>query len=622
VADDQIDPEFGTGALKVTPAHDIVDFEIGRRHNLPVLNTITKEGKLTDVPPPYHGMDRFEARKAIVKQLQEEGYLEKIEDYKHNVGHCYRCKTVIEPFISKQWFVKTQPLAEKALAAVKNGKTKIVPEVWEKTYFEWMNNIRDWCISRQLWWGHRIPAWYCKKCEKTTVVREDLSQCPHCQSKEIEQDPDILDTWFSSALWPFSTLGWPDPTLELKKFYPTSVLVTGFDILFFWVARMMMMGLHFMKEVPFRDVYIHALVRDAEGQKMSKSKGNVIDPLEMIDRYGCDAFRFTLAAFATQGRDIKLSEERIAGYRNFANKIWNAARFIFSYLDENISIKTELEPKELPNQWILSRLNTVIREVRKALDAYHFDDAASTLYQFLWHEYCDWYLEVSKPALSDPSKKEAQETKWVLTQSFETILRLLHPFMPFITEELWQKLSDQEGSVMMASYPKESEIPSNPKAEEQFEWVLKIVSGIRNIRSENNVPPGKPIEAWILSKDHPQIKELESYIVSLAHLKKMVWNPAEEKIPCATQVLDSIEIRIPLTELVNPLEEKKRLDKEIQKLLAEIDRIRKKLANESFVERAPKEVVLKEKEKLEQIQNKKTKLEQNLSQILGLMNPS
>ncbi|HDD43779.1 MAG TPA: valine--tRNA ligase, partial [Candidatus Desulfofervidus auxilii] len=424
IFDDFVDKEFGTGALKVTPAHDPYDFEIGRKHNLPLVKVIDETGKMTEEAGPYAGLDRFECRKKILIDLEKQGLLEKIEPIKHSVGHCYRCKTIIEPLVSKQWFVKTKPLAEPAIKAVKEGKTRLIPSGWEKTYYEWMTNIRDWCISRQIWWGHRIPAWYCKECGEIIVEKEKPSNCPKCKSEKIIPETDVLDTWFSSALWPFGTLGWPKDTEELKIFYPTSVLVTGFDILFFWVARMMMMGLHFMKEVPFYDVYIHALVRDEKGEKMSKTKGNVIDPLDMVEKYGTDALRFTLVSLAAQGRDIRLSEKRIEGYRHFINKIWNAARFVLMNLEEDTM--PIAEPKNSVDKWILSRLQTIIKKVRNNLDNYDFDKAAYILYHFFWHEFCDWYLEWIKPVLYQPKTIEEKKiTQGVLLYTLSEILKLL-----------------------------------------------------------------------------------------------------------------------------------------------------------------------------------------------------
>ncbi|MFH1625434.1 MAG: valine--tRNA ligase, partial [Pseudomonadota bacterium] len=457
VADEFVDKDFGTGAVKVTPAHDLNDFEIGLRHGLEVVTIMDAASRMNDNAGPYGGLDRFKCRKEIIEEFQKNGTLKKKEVYSHKIGHCYRCKTIIEPALSKQWFVKVKPLAEPAIEAVQDGRIRIIPKSWEKTYFEWMNNIKDWCISRQIWWGHRIPAWYCHDCGEIIVSREDPTHCSKCQSSNIRQDTDVLDTWFSSALWPFSTMGWPEHTKELEVFYPTSVLVTGFDILFFWVARMIMMGIKFMGDVPFHDVYIHALVRDIEGKKMSKSKGNVIDPLVIIEKYGADAFRFTLAAFAAQGRDIKLSEERISGYRNFANKIWNASRFSVMNLEgyhQDLVDKDSIE-YSLCDRWVVSRLNRTIDQVNDALENYKFNEAAHFLYQFVWHEFCDWYIELMKPNLSQTGDPRLRlSSQHVLLDVLNTVLRLLHPFMPFITEEIWHMLPNNGGSIAVNRYPK------------------------------------------------------------------------------------------------------------------------------------------------------------------------
>jgi valyl-tRNA synthetase len=457
IFDRYVDKEFGSGALKITPAHDVNDFEIGNTHHLERIRVIDEDGRMNELAGPYEGMDRFECREKILDDLKEAGLLEKVEPYRHAVGHCYRCKSMIEPLLSKQWFVKVGPLADKAVEAVKTGRTRILPPNWELVYDEWMKNIKDWCISRQIWWGHRIPAWYCRECGEVIVARENPAKCDKCGSASPVQETDVLDTWFSSALWPFSTLGWPDVTDELRTFYPTTAMVTGFDILFFWVARMMMMGIHFMGDVPFRDVYIHALVRDAHGKKMSKSKGNVIDPLEVMGRFGTDAFRFTLAALAAQGRDIKLAEDRIQGYRHFVNKIWNSARLVLMNLSE------EAEPEEvdysLADRWVLSRLHQVCREVAKSLDEYRFNDGANLCYQFVWHEFCDWYLELAKEGLYSAEPSVRGSTLAVLVKVLKTILKLLHPFMPFVTEEIWQRLPDTGESIMATEFPRASEFP-------------------------------------------------------------------------------------------------------------------------------------------------------------------
>jgi valyl-tRNA synthetase len=503
IGDEYVDVKFGSGALKVTPAHDLNDFEIGLAHDLEMVKVIDEEGKMSAEAGPYRGLDRFACRERIVKDFESDGTLLHVEDYRHNVGHCYRCKTIIEPTLSTQWFVRAKPLAEAAIQAVEDGRTKIIPKVWEKTYFEWMNGIRDWCISRQIWWGHRIPAWYCDTCGETIVSKEEPGSCSQCGGAKFRQETDVLDTWFSSALWPFSTLGWPKEAEELQVFYPTSVLITGFDILFFWVARMMMMGLQFMGDVPFRDVYIHALVRDIQGRKMSKSRGNVIDPLVVMEEYGTDAFRFTLAAFAAQGRDICLSEERIEGYRHFANKIWNASRFSLTNLADFQGIAHEivLRQTNLPNRWILSRFNETVREVAEALEEYRFNDGAQAIYHFIWHEFCDWFLEMIKPVLY--GKDDSQErtiTQYVLLRVLDGALRLLHPFMPFITEEIWQSLPHEGQSIMIADFPQYEEGLRDEQALRDMDLVMRTVGGIRNIRGEMDIPPNRQVDVLLLAK--------------------------------------------------------------------------------------------------------------------------
>ncbi|GFO55167.1 valine--tRNA ligase [Geomonas sp. Red276] len=627
VADDYVDMEFGTGVVKITPAHDFNDFEVGLRHNLDKINVFDESGVVNAAGKQYEGMDRFAARKQVVADLEAGGLLEKIQDHALSVGGCYRCKTVVEPYLSLQWYVKVGPLAERALAAVKEGKTKIVPQQWENTYYDWMENIRDWCISRQIWWGHRIPAWFCDHCGHVTVAKEDPACCSKCGSDEIRQETDVLDTWFSSALWPFSTMGWPEKTPELSAFYPTSTLVTGFDILFFWVARMMMMGLHFMDEVPFKDVYIHALVRDAQGQKMSKSKGNVIDPLTVIDAYGTDAFRFTLAAFAAQGRDIKLAEERIAGYRNFANKIWNASRFALMNLEGFDPKAIDPATLELTNadKWILFRLNEAAASVDDALTNFRFNEAANELYRFTWSEFCDWYIELAKDDLykGDPARQAT--AKYVLWMVLENLLRLLHPFMPFITEEIWQALprTSEEESVMIASYPTpREEWKAFAAAAGEMELVMDVIKGIRNIRGEMEVAPSKQIAALLDCKSAESLallKRNEVYVMSLARLSDLaIGQGVERPAEASLQVAGDVEIIVPLKGLVNVEEEEKRLNKEIAKIEKDIEFLSKKLENPSFVERAPADVVEKEREKVTEFANKKKLLEENLVKIQRL----
>jgi valyl-tRNA synthetase len=626
VADEYVDREFGTGVVKITPAHDFNDFEVGLRHGLDKINVFDESGIVNAAGHQYEGLDRFEARKRIVAELEEAGLLERIDDHAMAVGGCYRCKTVVEPYLSLQWYVKVAPLAERALAAVKDGRTRIVPKQWENTYYDWMENIRDWCISRQIWWGHRIPAWFCDHCDGVTVSMEDPTRCSKCGSDEIRQETDVLDTWFSSALWPFSTMGWPEQTELLKTFYPTSCLVTGFDILFFWVARMMMMGLHFMDEVPFGDVYIHALVRDAQGQKMSKSKGNVIDPLTVIDQYGTDAFRFTLAAFAAQGRDIKLAEERIAGYRNFCNKVWNAARFTMMNLEGFDPDGVNLDDLTLSqgDKWILHRLNETSRTVDETLTGYRYNESAMTLYQFTWSEFCDWYLELSKKDLYGDDPERKRTAQYVLWHTLESLLRLLHPFMPFITEEIWQALPGTKpaATIMQAPYPAPVAQRNFPEAAADMERVMAVIGAIRNIRGEMEVPPSKEI-AVILSCGSDEslklMKHNEGSIISLARISDLAIGQGIEKPQDASiQVAGDVQIFVPLKGLVDVEAEEQRLLKEIAKVVKEIEQFAKKLENPSFVDRAPAEIVAKEREKLNEVTGKKAVLEESLDKIRSL----
>ncbi len=627
IADPYVDMEFGTGALKVTPAHDFNDFDIGKKHGLEAVQVIGFDGKMTeDAGESYAGLDRYECRKKVLEDLEQGGYLEKVEPYVHRVGHCYRCKSVVEPMISLQWFVKTKPLAEKAMEAVRRGNTRIIPVKWEKDYFNWLENIEDWCISRQIWWGHRIPAWYCKDCDEVIVDETPPALCSKCGSGDLEQDPDVLDTWFSSALWPFSTMGWPDETDELKRFYPTSVLVTGFDILFFWVARMMMMGLHFMKDVPFRDVYVHALVRDAQGQKMSKSKGNVIDPLVVMERYGTDAFRFTLAAFAVQGRDIRLAEERIEGYRHFVNKIWNAARLLLMNLDFSRPLaEIPDKPDNLVHRWIISRLGTVVKQVEDALENYHFNEHANVLYQFMWHEYCDWYLEMIKPDLygDDPHKKEVARA--VAARVLENILIMLHPIMPFVTEEIWQRLPQTQGSIMKASFPDASSFRHDSEAEEQVNLIRDVIFGIRNIRGEMNIAPGARVDVvcrYYNQADCDVLTDYDYLVKELARVNSFEILPAEKSEKpkvAAGSVAGGVEIYVLLEGLLDFKAELKRLDKEIGKVEKELELSRKKLNNEDFLNKAPEEVITREREKAERLTDKIKKLKQHREQIVSYM---
>jgi valyl-tRNA synthetase len=623
IKDSYVDMAFGTGGLKVTPAHDPNDFEIGMRHDLPALKVIGDDGKMTSEAGRFEGLDRFEARKAVIKALEKEKLLEEIEPYKHSVGHCYRCHTMVEPNLSRQWFVKVKPLAQQAIKAVKSGQTRIIPDMWTKTYYDWMENIRDWCISRQIWWGHQIPAWTCADCEAVIVSMEAPQACTQCGGSKLVQETDVLDTWFSSALWPFSTMGWPDKTPLLKTFYPTSVLVTAFDILFFWVARMMMMGIQFMQDVPFKDVYVHALVRDEEGKKMSKSTGNVIDPLTVIEQYGTDAFRFTLAAFAAQGRDVKMSEKRIEGYRHFVNKLWNAARFALMHIDQPYE-KISFDGLSLPDRWILSRLSRVTQTVAEALENYRFNDAAAEIYNFVWHQFCDWYLEAIKPALYEkegPQKKET--TLGVLWRVMHDTLILLHPFMPFVTEEIWHKLPGTQGSIMKAVFPADrkdsADIRRENKAESEMDLLIELISAVRNIRGEMNISPSLNLTATVQTKETKIKTTLEQHqdiVINLAKLNAFSVNAnAARPKSSATAVVGGATIFVPLEGIIDFSKEARRLEKEMNKLAKELAVVSKKLANDGFLNKAPKDVVEQVKAKHAGLEEKQNKLESNLNRL-------
>jgi valyl-tRNA synthetase len=619
-----VDPEFGTGCVKVTPAHDFNDFETGRRHNLESISVIDIHGKMTqEAGANFEGLDRFECREKVIELLQEQDLLEKVEDYEVELSHCQRCNEIVEPLNSKQWFVKVKPLAEPAIQAVKDGRTVFIPKQWEKTYFEWMNNIRDWCISRQLWWGHRIPAWTCD-CGNIIVAREEPSACPKCNGNQLTQDPDVLDTWFSSALWPFSTMGWPEETQTLKTFYPTSLMETGFDIIFFWVARMMMMGLKFMNDVPFKTVYLHAMVRDAQGQKMSKTKGNVIDPLEVSEKSGADALRFTLASQAGQGRDIKLSIERVEGYRNFINKIWNASRFALMNLSDYNPQKAASQKHIVSyNRWILARTRQVIDSIQESLDSYRLNDAASSVYNFFWHELCDWYIELIKPILNGRDGDDARtESQQVLVQVFDLALRMLHPFTPFVTEEIWQKLplSKRDSEYLITSaWPDLKSLPDDELSIQEIELVITAISGVRNIRGESNLPPAKKLKAHILCNDQEVRETLLKHrdtIVNLARLDDLVFGTlAERPKQAAVNVSEKIEVCVPLGGLIDFDSEKNRLLKEIQKISKDKTRAEKKLSNDKFLSQAPAKVIEKEKSKLAEAQSRLDKLNNAISQL-------
>ncbi len=624
IADNYVDREFGTGALKVTPSHDHNDWELGHRHKLEFLQVIDENGVMNEHAGIYAGLTKEECRKRVVADLAAQGILVKEEELDHSVGHCYRCKSVIEPHVSTQWFVAASKMAPRARAAVP-AATQIFPDNWEKTYYNWLDNIRDWCISRQIWWGHRIPAWTCGDCGKLIVAVDAPERC-ECGSANLTQDEDVLDTWFSSALWPFSTMGWPDDTRELKTFYPTSVLVTGFDILFFWVARMMMMGLHFMDEVPFRHVYIHALVRDAEGRKMSKSTGNVIDPLEMIDKYGTDSLRFTLAAFAAMGRDIKLSEERIEGYRHFVNKLWNAARFALMNLpDDEAPAPVDLDTVQgLHHRWILHRLEEMKASTDAAIVGYRFNDAAQGLYRFIWNEFCDWYLELIKPDMQSNGpdmqsngqaggERKAAAQHVLLTVLRET-LTLLHPIMPFITCEIWAALPGNAGADL-AVQPFPAARPGCVRAEDaaRMELVQGVIGAVRTIRAELNIAPSLRLTALVRTAnehDRQVLEENRQMLLVLARLENAEFGPAiEAPRASASNVVSGNEVIVPLTGAVDFEAELARLDKELGKIEKDLVQVNKKLANESFVDKAPAEVVAKERARASELADAKAKLE-------------
>ncbi|MFZ3138602.1 MAG: valine--tRNA ligase [Thermodesulfovibrionales bacterium] len=634
ISDTAVDQAFGTGAVKVTPAHDFNDESMAKRQKtpLPFITVIGDDGRMTaDAGEKYAGLERYECRKLVLRDLKGMNFIEKEEPHKYAIGHCYRCKTITEPLSTPQWYVNVQSMAKDAIKAVKEERIRIIPKTWENTYFAWMEDIKDWCISRQIWWGHRIPVWYCQKMQSDKckaqngiiVSRVEPHACPYCSSGELVQDEDVLDTWFSSSLWPFSTLGWPDNTDDLKTFYPTSVLVTGFDIIFFWVARMIMMGLKFMGDVPFRDVYIHALVRDMRGQKMSKSKGNVVDPLIMIDRYGTDAFRFTLAAFAAQGRDVKFSEDRVEGYRHFVNKLWNAARFIM--MNAEGASPEDDRTLSLPTRWILSRLSATVEDMNKALEEYRFNDAASSIYQFIWHEFCDWYIEMAKIEFQDT--KSAVGAKWCLIYTLDISLRLLHPFMPYVTEEIWQKIKasletiyskpDIEDSIMNSEYP--ASLPREPEAEEDMSVILDAVMGIRTVRGELNISPSLKVNAAIKTysrKSEKILKDNLHYIKALARADELKTGMDIEKPEgSATSVKGSMEIFVPLKGLLNIAAELDRLMKDMGKVKLSIASLNKKLFNDDFLQKAPKEIIEKEKAKYEELIHMKKRIMESIKML-------
>ena len=669
IADDYVDPEFGTGCVKITPAHDFNDYEMGQRHNLPLINILTIDANINDeAPEKYRGMDRFEARKVIVEDLEALGLLEKIDDHKLMVPRGDRSGTVIEPFLTNQWYVKVEPLAKPAIEAVESGRIKFIPENWDKTYYEWMRNIQDWCISRQLWWGHRIPAWFDEQGNIYVAHNEEEAREKYNLAADLKlsQDEDVLDTWFSSALWPFSTLGWPQQTEELKTFYPTSVLVTGFDIIFFWVARMIMMGLKFMGDVPFHEIYVHGLIRDAEGQKMSKSKGNVLDPIDLIDgidleslvvkrtsnmmqpekavkiekatrkqfpdgipAFGTDAMRFTFAALASNGRDIRFDLHRIEGYRNFCNKIWNAARYVIMQCEEQDTGTGGGEiTLSLADRWILSELQETTRTVTSHIEKYRFDIAAKAMYEFTWHEYCDWYLELSKPLLFSKTASDAEKrgTRHTLVTVLESMLRLMHPVMPFITEEIWQQIAPLAGksspTIQLLDYPGYDPEKIDETAVNDIAWLKAFVLGVRKIRGEMNIPPGKPLPVLLANwtgQDRERFVRNEGFIIQLARLEKVTWLDDEDDAPEAAMALaDEMKILIPLSGLIDRDAEMERLGKEIDKLRNNLEKTEARLNNPSFAGKAPEAVVAQTRKQAEEQKATLAQLEGQLEKIQAM----
>lgn len=613
VADEYVDKEFGTGCVKITPAHDPNDFEVGLRHNLEQIKVLNDDATMNRNAGKYEGMDRYECRKALVKELEEIGALVKTEAHTHNVGQCYRCGTTVEPITSNQWFVKMEPLAKEAIRVVKDGTIQFVPERFDKTYLNWMENVHDWCISRQLWWGHRIPAYYCQDCGEVIVAKEDVHTCPKCGSNHVKQEEDVLDTWFSSALWPFSTLGWPDKTPELEYFYPTSVLVTGYDIIFFWVARMIFSGMEHMKEAPFRHVFLHGIVRDSQGRKMSKSLGNGIDPLEVIDQYGADALRFTLATGNSPGNDMRFYMERVEASRNFANKIWNASRFVIMNLDiDEISLPEEMT---MDDKWIVSRYNALVKEVTENLDKFELGIAVSKLYDFIWDEYCDWYIELVKTRLYDkecPTAKAAQQT---LAYVLANTLKLLHPFMPFITEEIFCTLPTHEETIMISDWPKYDETLNFADAEKEMGLIIGAIKAVRNVRAEMNVVPSKKAKLYFVTD------RKEVFIKGVAFYEKLASADGTEFLSdralapekTVSAVVEGAEILLPLDQLVDKEKEIARLTKEKKNVESEIKRAEGKLGNQGFLAKAPEKLINEEKEKLEKYKEMLRTVEESLA---------
>jgi valyl-tRNA synthetase len=628
IADGFVDKEFGTGVVKVTPAHDPNDYEAGIRNGLPKITVIDDSGKMTESAGPYKGMDRFACRQKLVEQLEAEGYLQKIEDHEHNVGQCDRCSTIVEPKISIQWYLKVETLAKPAIEAVENGQIRFVPDNFKKRYFEWMYNIHDWCISRQLWWGHRIPAWYCDSCGKILVSRTTPSQCTHCAGP-LREETDILDTWFSSALWPFSTLGWPEDTADLRAYYPTDVLITGPDIIFFWVARMIMMGLKFAKNIPFSQVHINGIVRDANRKKMSKTKGNIVEPLQLIDQYGADAVRFTLSSMAVPGTDIPFSSDRMKGYSAFANKVWNAARFVLMNLKDEDGfsrpesvdelIRSRKEEMPIEDLWILHRMNQVSGDISEALDNFRFHEASALIYQFIWHELCDWYIELVKPALTDPAtpEKERGPRVQVLLHVLDYALRMLHPFMPFITEEIWQKIPHEGDSLMIQEFPVPRSILENPLAAQKMQDLMELTGEIRSLRAEMNIDPKRRLNVKLV------IKSIEDRKIVLDNLQKLQSLARLQTVEFSDAISGNLlrgvsklgEFGLDVHEAINIEAERDRLQKEMTRVQGERDKVLQKINNQDFLSRAPEEIIQEIRSRHEELIERYRKLESNLSHL-------
>lgn len=616
VADDYVDIEFGTGVVKITPAHDPNDYEVGLRHNLEIIDVMTDDGHIADGWGKYTGLDRYECRKEIVKDLEAEGALIEIEDYSHNVGTCYRCHTSIEPRLSKQWFVKMEPLAKPAVDVVKQGRVKFVPERFDKIYYHWMENIKDWCISRQLWWGHRIPAWYCDECGEVTVSKEDVKCCSHCGSEHIHQDPDTLDTWFSSALWPFSTLGFPNDTEELKYFYPTNTLVTGYDIIFFWVARMIFSAVEHTDNIPFDTVLIHGLVRDSQGRKMSKSLGNGIDPLEIIDEYGADALRFTLATGNSPGNDMRFSDDKVKASRNFANKLWNAARFVLMYLDDEFEYNGLPNDLAIEDKWIVSKVNTLAKDVTDNLEKFELGIAIQKLYDFIWDVFCDWYIEIAKIRLQSEDKTGKSTAISVLVYVLTDILKLLHPFMPFITEEIYQAIPHDDEAIMISKWVEFDEKLSFSADEAEMERIMKAIRAIRNRRSEMNIPPSRKATVYIETAFADTFNMGADFVKRLASANEVVVGDTFDALGnTVTIITDDAKIFIPMGDLVDFAAERKRLEKELAQAQDKLDFINKKLSNPGFVNKAPEKVVAQNKEDAAKLEEKIANIKNSINSL-------